>query len=99
MIQATQNHAFTVLRTEQQLGYLVWTGTRSDFGVKHLRVLIQSVDYDPEEVERRVEAWAASLETYLSDLTDDEFAEFRDALIGTKLEKDKSLKYGLLTSR
>lgn len=70
-----------------------------EFGIFHLRVLIQSVDYDPDEVEHRAEAWLASLDQYFADMSDAEFAEFKEALIGTKLEKDKSLKCGVYWTR
>jgi secreted Zn-dependent insulinase-like peptidase len=91
-VQCVQNHCFNTLRTEQQLGYLVWSGTRFDFGVCAFRVIVQSQGHDPEDVQERIEKWLASMEKVVEDMSQEEFESYRGALIGIRLEKDKSLR-------
>eukprot|EP01128_Nolandella_sp_AFSM9_P011831 TRINITY_DN8746_c0_g1_i1.p1 TRINITY_DN8746_c0_g1~~TRINITY_DN8746_c0_g1_i1.p1 ORF type:complete len:959 (+),score=215.62 TRINITY_DN8746_c0_g1_i1:78-2954(+) len=91
-IQCTSTEAFNVLRTQQQLGYLVWTGKRFDSGVIAFRAIIQSSNYDPLHLEKSVSDWIDSLEKYFVNLSDSEFERFRSALVTQKLVKSKSLQ-------
>lgn len=91
-VQVTSNECYDTLRTQQQLGYLVWSGARSDFGISAYRVLVQSPTHPPHELDQRIEAWLGSMADYIKGLTPAEYAAYREGVIGRKLEKDKSLK-------
>ncbi|CAG0886100.1 unnamed protein product [Darwinula stevensoni] len=47
---------FDVLRTKEQLGYLVFSGVRQSNGVQGVAVIVQSL-YDPEYLNSRIEAF------------------------------------------
>jgi len=80
------------LRTNEQLGYIVWSGTKSDYGIKSYRVLIQSDVQPPNYLHERIEVWLQSYEETLVAMPEEEFEENKKGLIARKLEKDKSLK-------
>jgi len=56
-------------------------------------VIIQSQTYGPVELEKRIEDCVASVDNFLTTLPNETFESFRSGLIGSKLEKDKSLRY------
>jgi len=88
----TVNHGFNQLRTIEQLGYMVYVTYRIDNGVMGYRVLIQSNVKAPDYVDDRIETWISSLESYLNDMSGEEFENYINGIISAALEKDKSLK-------
>lgn len=58
--QIINEPCYNVLRTQEQLGYIVFSGVRKANGAKGLRVLIQSTKH-PEYVETRIEKFLASM--------------------------------------
>ena len=89
--QLCKDSAFNQLRTVEQLGYLVWTGSASHRGVLSFRVIIQSADREPRLLEQRVEAFLAHFRTELVAMGDEAFGRHRAAVIARKQEKDKTL--------
>lgn len=84
--QIASEPAFNVLRTKEQLGYIVsLAGT--PMGV---RVLVQS-EKTPAHVEGRIEAFLSQFRETLASLSDEEFDRHRQALIDKKLEQPKHL--------
>ncbi len=83
---------FNVLRTKEQLGYIVFSGSRSSAGQTGFRVLVQS-EKDSVFLETRIEAFLDYFQTYLNDLSDEEFDKNRQSLVDKRLEKPKNL-YG-----
>ncbi|KAI5632332.1 peptidase M16 domain-containing protein [Phthorimaea operculella] len=81
---------FNVLRTQEQLGYIVFSGIRRSNGVQGLRVIVQS-DRHPHYLETRIEAFLAQTEDYLNKMSDEEFLKHRSSLAAQKLEKPKRL--------
>lgn len=82
---------FNQLRTREQLGYVVFTGTRATREKGGFHVLIQS-ERDCEYLEFRIEEFLKRTKKQLDDMTDDNFAEFKKALRDKKLLKHKNLR-------
>lgn len=78
---------YTQMRTNQQLGYIVWSFQQRMEDRIFFRMVIQSSTHEPFEMSKRVNAWLASTETLFSKLTDEEFERHREALI-VGLEKE-----------
>ncbi|KAL5021570.1 hypothetical protein ScPMuIL_000725 [Solemya velum] len=81
---------FNILRTQEQLGYIVFSGIRRASGVQGLRVIVQS-DRSPEYVEKRVEAFLLSMDKYISDMTEEEFQKHNAALATRRMEQPKKM--------
>lgn len=54
LTQIISEPCFNILRTKEQLGYIVFSGIRRTNGVQGLRVIIQS-DKHPKHVEKRID--------------------------------------------
>jgi insulysin len=85
------NECFNTLRTKEQLGYITYCNNRSDMGMKAFSVTIQSDVKDPVYLDTRIENWIATLEKFITDLSESEYDNHLKGFINTKLEKDKSL--------
>ena len=70
--QIVQEPCFNVLRTKEQLGYIVFSGTKVQTGMVGFRVLVQS-ERDPVYLEERVEAFLSSVKVDHSCFFQDEF--------------------------
>jgi len=78
---------YTQMRTNQQLGYLVWSFNNRVEDRLFFKFIIQSAGYDPFELKKRVEAWLKQSGNIFDKLADDEFERYRKALI-VSLEKE-----------
>jgi len=83
---------YSRLRTQEQLGYIVFSTSTSQNGVMSFRIIVQSDTKDPAFLDSRVEAWLESFKEELDKLNDEEYMHYRTSLVGKILEKDKSLK-------
>ena len=92
LTQMLSEPAFNVLRTREQLGYLVsctnWT--LSGLSEKGLRIVVQS-EKKPGFLEERVEAFLDEMKIRLETMTDEEFISHRSGLEKKWLEADKNL--------
>ncbi|XP_066145097.1 insulin-degrading enzyme isoform X3 [Euwallacea fornicatus] len=88
--QLIQEPCFNVLRTKEQLGYIVFSGVRKSNGVQGLRIIVQS-DRHPAFLNERIEEFLNSMKEYLDDMSDEEFLRHREALAAQRLEKPKQL--------
>ena len=75
------------MRTNQQLGYIVWSFNDRVEDRLFFKMIIQSASYGPFELKKRVEAWLKQSRELFDQLTDDEFERYRKALI-VSLEKE-----------
>eukprot|EP00741_Cyanophora_paradoxa_P011372 tig00020556_g10985.t1 len=91
LAQVMSKPAFHQLRTNEQLGYIVFSGVRRDYGVQGLRVIIQSASSGPRFLDERIDAFIASFEKTLAGMSADEFGVYVKSVIANKLEKDKNL--------
>ena len=78
---------YTQMRTNQQLGYIVWSFQQRMEDRIFFRMVIQSSTHEPFEMSKRVNAWMVSTEKLFSKLTDEEYERHREALI-VGLEKE-----------
>ncbi|WWC92904.1 uncharacterized protein L201_007866 [Kwoniella dendrophila CBS 6074] len=88
--QIASEPAFDVLRTKQQLGYIVFSHASSSSGSMGYSVIVQS-EKSTEFVENRIESFLNGLKQTISDMTDDEFEKHKQSLIQKKSEKPKNL--------
>eukprot|EP00930_Biecheleria_cincta_P060414 TRINITY_DN46081_c0_g1_i1.p1 TRINITY_DN46081_c0_g1~~TRINITY_DN46081_c0_g1_i1.p1 ORF type:complete len:865 (-),score=102.74 TRINITY_DN46081_c0_g1_i1:39-2288(-) len=90
--QVLSQRFFNDLRTREQLGYIVSASAHSDqHGFVGLRFVVQS-EKPMEEVFTKVRDWVGCAWQHLADgLTENEFEEYRGALISRLRETPKSL--------
>ena len=84
---------YTEMRTNQQLGYIVWSGmipTR-DAGHLYAYFVIQSNAYPPDEVEDRAEAFIATFMGQFNAMSVEEFETLRNSAIEELKKKDKTI--------
>jgi len=78
---------YTQMRTNQQLGYIVWSFQQRMEDRIFFRLLIQSSTHGPFEMSKRVNTWLKSTDKLFAKLNDQEFERHRKALI-VDLEKE-----------
>ncbi|CAK1554529.1 unnamed protein product [Leptosia nina] len=81
---------FHVLRTQEQLGYIVFSGLRRAGGTQGFRVLVQS-DRHPAYLDTRIHSFLDSAQEYLDKMTDEEFMKHRSSLAAEMLERPKRM--------
>ncbi|KAG6854735.1 hypothetical protein C0991_002449 [Blastosporella zonata] len=92
LTQILSEPAFNILRTQEQLGYIVHCAPWSLAGSseKGLRLVVQS-EKTPGYLEERVEAFLDGMKSTLESMTEEEFSEQKSGLERKWLEKDKNL--------
>ncbi|XP_018580177.1 insulin-degrading enzyme [Anoplophora glabripennis] len=88
--QIIQEPCFNILRTKEQLGYIVFSGVRRSNGVQGLRIIVQS-DRHPTYLDSRIEEFLQNMLDYINEMSDEEFSRHREALAAQRLEKPKQL--------
>ncbi|OCK75895.1 hypothetical protein K432DRAFT_307572 [Lepidopterella palustris CBS 459.81] len=88
--QLTDEPVFDQLRTKQQLGYVVFSGTSINNMWAGYRILIQS-EKSPEYLEGRIDAFLTDFEKTLEEMSEEEFEEHKRSVINKRLEKLKNL--------
>ncbi|KAJ3326456.1 Insulinase (Peptidase M16) [Blyttiomyces sp. JEL0837] len=88
--QVVREPCFNVLRTKEQLGYIVFSSVRKQTGMIGLMIIVQS-EKPPVYLEERIVAFLSSMRTTLSEMTDAEFEKHKAALAFKLLETDKNL--------
>lgn len=83
---------FTQLRTEQQLGYVVWGGYDRRDHVPGISVNLQSGVADPTTLLTRVEAFLDGFGPYLSEMTEPQFETVKAGLVASLEEAPTSLR-------
>jgi len=89
--QVMNEPCFDMLRTKQQLGYIVDCGTRNTCSVSGFCFVVKTPKVSPAVAEARVEAFVRHFHTILGEMSTAAFEEHRTALIAEKLEKDDAL--------
>eukprot|EP00123_Amoebidium_parasiticum_P017153 comp23732_c1_seq1/m.40925 comp23732_c1_seq1/g.40925 ORF comp23732_c1_seq1/g.40925 comp23732_c1_seq1/m.40925 type:complete len:972 (-) comp23732_c1_seq1:688-3603(-) len=79
-----------VLRTQEQLGYIVHSGLRRQHGVNGLRFIVQG-ERDAAYLDTRIEVFLRSVKEVMEGLDEATFAKHINTLTTKKLEKDKSM--------
>lgn len=84
---------FTQLRTNEQLGYMVFSGKSDGRGILGLRIIVQSGDHPADYLDQRIEAFLELFRGTLANMPEDQFDTNRKAVIAKRLEKDKTLSH------
>src|SRR5947199_1078947 len=92
----TDEPAFDQLRTQEQLGYVVWSGPRYSSTTLGYRVIIQS-ERTANYLESRIDAFLSRFAETLDTMSNEVFEAHKRSIINKKLEKLKNL--GSETSR
>jgi insulysin len=93
LTQILSQPAFNVLRTREQLGYVVFCSLWLLPGgsERGLRIVVES-EKKPGYLEERVEAFLEEMKTELEEMADEEFESHKTGLGKEWLEADKNLK-------
>merc|ERR1712188_351804 len=70
--------AFDMLRTKEQLGYIVWSGAAEAHGDTKYYVRVQSPKYDPVYLMERVECFLGVLLDLVQNMSQKEYTEYVD---------------------
>jgi insulysin len=91
--QLVREQAFNVLRTEEQLGYIVFSSVKtSSDNVKSMQFLVQSDGFTPKHVDGRIEAFLQVFRNQvLADMSVEDFQDNVNSLCEGLLEKPKNL--------
>jgi len=88
--QMIHEPAFNQLRSQEQLGYVVFSGHVTHVTNEVFRVLIQS-ERTPEYLESRIDAFLTNFKKSLVDMTDTEFESHKSSVMSERLQKLKNL--------
>jgi len=87
-----QEPCFNVLRTQEQLGYLVFSGAQNQNGILSVRIILQSSDWSAEYLHSRVEAFLFhDFHELLRTMEPEVFLKNKSAVLALLEEKDKRL--------
>ncbi|XP_071947721.1 insulin-degrading enzyme-like [Antedon mediterranea] len=90
LCQIISEPCFDTLRTQEQLGYIVFSGVRRSNGVQGFRVIIQS-NKPPSYLDCRVEAFLAQMKELIINMKAEEFERQVSALVVKLSVKPKKL--------
>jgi len=82
---------YTQMRTNQQLGYIVWSFHNQVEERLFFKMIIQSAGYGPFELQKRTEDWMKKSGKLFADLSDEEFEKHRKSLIVSLEKKSDSI--------
>ncbi len=83
---------YTEMRTRQQLGYIVWGGTRTSDRELFAYFVIQSGEYPPDELQARAFAFIGTLGTQWAAVDAEKFAALVAGVRASLQEKDKTIE-------
>ncbi len=82
---------YTQMRTNQQLGYVVWSFQNQVEERLFLKMIIQSAGYGPFELQKRIESWMKKSDKLFNTLSDEEFEKHRRSMIVALEKKGDSI--------
>jgi insulysin len=82
---------YTQMRTNQQLGYIVWSFQNQVEERLFFKMIIQSAGYGPFELQKRIEDWMKKSGKLFDDLSDEEFEKHRKSIIVSLEKKGDSI--------
>ncbi|RLN93918.1 hypothetical protein BBJ28_00023286 [Nothophytophthora sp. Chile5] len=80
---------FNQLRTQEQLGYLVFSGVMRTEGVEYFRILIQSDVASPQLLDQRIELFVARFRSIVAEMPTLTWQKQVNAVVKALLEKPK----------
>jgi insulysin len=90
LAQLAQEPCFDQLRTKEQLGYVVQSGSRNSVRFVGFHIIIQS-ERDAEYLDDRIEAFLVDFRKLLQDMPQAEYVQQRQSLINRKMEDQKNM--------
>jgi insulysin len=96
LAEALEQGFYNELRTQQQLGYIVFSGLRAREGIYTLTLTVQSNVLDASSITDRVEKYLTQALLELTTMPADSFEAFKEGIRVRKLEPDQRLT-GLAT--
>jgi insulysin len=89
--RGVQNYFYTEMRTKQELGYIVFSGTYNRDNTQSLVYIIQSGTHDAEDLTQRAEACVATFPAEFAGMPDAQFEAIRESLIEDRRKEPKSI--------
>lgn len=90
--EAVEQSFYNSLRTQQQLGYIVYSGIKYREGIYALTFTVQSSIITGDEIVNRIEMYLADVGIpSLMNITQEELDSYREGLVVRKLEPDQRL--------
>ena len=89
--KAIEPNFYQKMRTEQQLGYIVWSYSSATEDHTRMNFVIQSSDYGPAELQKRVEAWMKDSTNLFDSLSNADFEELRAGVVSALIKAPESL--------
>ena len=80
------------LRTEKQLGYVVFASSLTVFEVPGIAFVVQSPNTNPAALEKNVVDFIRGYANVLHDMREEEFARHKQALLTRIMQKDRNLQ-------
>ena len=90
-VQIAERAAFHSLRSVEQIGYIVCVMGWDSHQVKNVYFILQSSTHHPVAIDASVEKFLVEFEKRLAEMPDQEFADQKQSLKQSKLEKLKNL--------
>ena len=91
LLQMIRSPFFSELRTNQQLGYVVFATNLRMMDVAGLGFVVQSPNVLPSEMANRIEEFLDNFHLYVQNLANREFEEHKQSLVQALLEKETRL--------
>jgi hypothetical protein len=86
------NSAYNLLRTKEQLGYIVSAHTRKTAGSTWgLNIVVQSSSTSPKVLEERIEAWLKIYRQELEEMTPESIAQEAQGIVAQLMEENTKL--------
>ncbi|OQR95414.1 insulin-degrading-like enzyme, metalloprotease family M16A [Thraustotheca clavata] len=89
--QLTMDLCFATLRTEEQLGYTVYSGLSTMGNILYYSVVVESATYSPNHVQQRIDAFHIRCREYLINLSTEVFQKHIQTLVQSWLQAPTSL--------
>ncbi|EZA60071.1 insulin-degrading enzyme isoform X2 [Ooceraea biroi] len=90
LAQIISEPCFNILRTKEQLGYIVLSDVRRSNGAQGMRIIVQSNKH-PQYVEKRIDSFMDSMLDHITTMSENQFKKHKKALATLRLEKPKML--------
>jgi insulysin len=89
--QALQQPFFTEMRTNQQLGYIVWSGNLTRDENHYLYFAIQSGEYSADKLDSHADNFIKTCPALIRDMSTNMFEQLKNAAIEKLEQKPKSI--------
>lgn len=91
MSSIVESDFYLQMRTNQQLGYIVWSFNQRVEDDLFFKFVIQSATYSPFELQKRIDKWLTGSIALFENLSDEEFERHRESLIVSLEKKGDSI--------